>query len=81
VDGAGLTKCDSKTDEQGTMKDGSGGGPWAVVEGGFEGGSEAKRDARNRISGWQAGWNVTNAIQVNNAVTCSYQCNLCFGEQ
>jgi len=29
--------------------------------------SESKKD-RNQISAWQAGWNVTNAIQVNNTL-------------
>ena len=29
------------------------------------GGEDDKRKERNRISAWQAGWNVTNAIQVS----------------
>jgi len=51
-----------------SVKDGNdGAGHWMAMEGGLEGGGDSASNNQNRISAWQAGWNVTNAIQVYSA--------------
>lgn len=65
--GGGLTvdgKVESTADEQRPMKADHGDAHRALSEGGTVGNGGSPKSNQNRISAWQAGWNVTNAIQV-----------------